>query len=151
MGMNTLESEEVSEAMGYFWHPCCHTRQSMKHSDQTTVLSCCPSGIWESGFTLWTLGVNYSQAWVSHAYRWHQQKAVNRPRTVAKAAVTPLRTMGNQDAIQNIDAGLNIRRLVQQWHLYEMDKKWNGKESALSANVRNQGVHVCVHTGCSWL
>lgn len=50
MGMNTLESEEVSEAMGYFRHPCCHTRQSARLSDQTTVVSCWPGGIWESGF-----------------------------------------------------------------------------------------------------
>lgn len=46
------------------------THQSVRHNDQTTVVSCWPSGIKEIGFALWPLAVNYSQACLRAADNW---------------------------------------------------------------------------------
>lgn len=99
----TLHSLEVSEALGYSWHLCFHTRQSARHNDQTTVVSCRPGGIRESGFTFWPSGVNYSQGWVSHICRQPPQNAVNRQWLWVKLQknVGPVMTKINEDAIQN--------------------------------------------------
>lgn len=107
--------------MGYFRHPCCHTRQSMRHSDQTRIISRWPGGIWERGFAFWPSGVNYSQACVSHACRCLVQNAVNGLGPMGKAAVR-LGTTEDEDAIQNIEDGLDwVKGPQQRWRGGKLD------------------------------
>lgn len=101
----------VTEAIGYFRHPCCHTRQSVRRTDQTTVVSCWPGRIWESSFAFWPSGVNNSQTCVSHARRFPTWKMLLTAAWIkVQQDLGPVRTNGNEDAIQDIKMRLDRGR-----------------------------------------
>lgn len=65
-----LQSQRKCRKLGGIFDSPVATRQSVRHNDQTTVVSRWPSGIREIGSVLWPLGVNYSQACLCTADNW---------------------------------------------------------------------------------